>query len=71
MTCSVDTVAGGGHRLKRKGSAKRTRTQDLKEEAATLKENCRKQMNHIHMLETRLKQITKRKLNWLSKRHND
>ena len=32
----------------------------IEEEVAMLKENCRKQMNHIHMLEIRLKQITKK-----------
>ena len=59
VTCSVDTVLGGAH-VEKEGKCKEDEDSGLKEEVAMLKENCRKQMNHIHMLETRLKQITKK-----------
>ena len=59
VTCSVDTVVGGAH-VEKEGKCKEDEDSGLKEEVAMLKENCRKQMNHINMLETRLKQITKK-----------
>ena len=56
VACSVDT---GAH-VEKEGKCEEDEGPGLKEEVAMLKENCRKQMKHINMLETRLKQITKK-----------
>ena len=55
VACSVDT---GAH-VEKEGKCEEDEGLGLKEEVAMLKETV-KQMKHINMLETRLKQITKK-----------